>query len=309
MEGVRVLRQVRGWPGGGSRMTSHLPFTTARSLRAAIIVAVPIALVVVAMLTRPSAAQPCNRTCSAAERDARGCCSASTPASKPKVEPPAERAGSSCPPRMARVVGANFSMPDLANAVSVSTFCLDLTEVTVDAYTACVGTTQCTTEHLGESSGNGATFTADGRCNYGVAGRGNHPMNCVDWGQSAIYCHAQGKRLPSEQEWEWAARGRVDARVYPWGNAAPDFQPCWSGISKRSGTCVVGTNPTSDAEGGFHDMAGNVSEWTFSNFDANSRVIRGGSWDTAAADSLRTAFRDSGVPSVRDSDLGFRCAR
>ena len=168
-----------------------------------------------------------------------------------------------------------------------------------DAYAACVRGGQCTAEGL--SCGGAAT--------YGVAGKGNHPINCVDWGQSATYCNAQGKRLPSEEEWEWAARGGSRGFTYPWGNAEPGFQACWSGVSKRSGTCAVGSLSQGDAPGGIHDLAGNVWEWTSSKYDANTRVIRGGGWGSGVASFLRAAVRNGGAPTSRDVSLGFRCAR
>jgi len=145
-------------------------------------------------------------------------------------------------------------------------------------------------------------------------------MNCVDWFQSVTYCHAQGKRLPTEEEWEWAARGGSAGWVYPWGNVAPDVQVCWSGFEttgrmgvgfpKRTGTCVVGSRRSGDAPGGIHDLAGNVQEWTSSNYDArvDFRVYRGGHWLDDKASHVRAGVRGVGGPLDRDSRLGFRCA-
>jgi formylglycine-generating enzyme len=220
---------------------------------------------------------------------------------------------STCSEGMAALAGGTFVMGERHDTVTVSPFCLDRTEVTVDAYAACVGSHRCTADHLGELTFDGATFTADARCNYGTAGRGLHPMNCVDWTQAATYCRAQGKRLPTEEEWEWAARGGPLASTYPWGEGAPDLQACWSGTAKRAGTCVVGSNPLGDAPGGIHDLAGNVIEWTAtssSGSDTTSHVARGGSWGDDDASGMRAADRVGVAPSYRmDYLLGFRCSR
>jgi formylglycine-generating enzyme required for sulfatase activity len=199
---------------------------------------------------------------------------------------------------MAHLAAGTFTRGVHHDVVTVHPFCLDQTEVTVDAYTACVQAGKCT-----------ADLTSGDGCNYGVSGRGNHPMNCVDWTQSAAYCHAQGKRLPSEDEWEWAARGGSEGRAYPWGASEPDAQLCWSGVAKREGTCAVGSYPAGDAPGGIHDLAGNVCEWTSTSHEGNTRVDRGGGWSNNDASGVSTAFRDWFAGSSRFSFLGLRCAR
>jgi formylglycine-generating enzyme required for sulfatase activity len=90
-----------------------------------------------------------------------------------------------------------------------------------------------------------------------------------------------------------------------------DSQLCWSGISKRTGTCAVGSFPAGDAPGGIHDLAGNVWEWTSSNFDDTpaARVARGGCWYDDYGSSVRARLRSRSAPASRNGDLGFRCAR
>ncbi len=220
---------------------------------------------------------------------------------------------------MAALVGGTYKMGgktvtvtplvDQLAKVTVQPFCLDLTEVTVDAYASCVRAGSCVADHPAEWTADGATFAADAACNYGVSGRGNHPVNCVDWNQSAAYCQAQGKRLPTEEEWEWAARGGPLGSAYPWGNAAPERQICWSGTTKRSGTCAVGSYGAGDAPSGVHDLAGNVWEWTSSHHDGDTRVRRGGGWINDDASSPRAAHRGRSMPLFRSDLLGFRCAR
>jgi sulfatase modifying factor 1 len=209
---------------------------------------------------------------------------------------------------MASIDGGTYEMGFNGHRVSVGGIHLDSTEVTVDAYAACVAAGKCSDNvrmqfYEGKDQGHGA-------CNYGVAGRGNHPINCVDWNQASTYCRAQGKRLLTEEEWEWAARGEGEGRKYPWGNS-DDVRACWSGSENRSGTCPVGSFPAGDAPGGLHDMAGNVLEWTSSLYDASARVIRGGSWRNPDTSILAASYRfaSASAPTNRTDDVGFRCGR
>ena len=186
-------------------------------------------------------------------------------------------------------------MGERAETVTVQPFALDVTEVTADGYAACVRAGACTADGL---EGEEAT--------YGVAGKGAHPINYVDWNQATAYCRWAGERLPTEEEWEWAARGQGRGTTYPWGYVAPGSRACWN---RQDGTCAVGSYLTGDAPGGIHDLAGNVSEWTASNYDAYARVTRGGGGGFPAASPLRAADRHGQAPASRGLDLGFRCAR
>ena len=177
-----------------------------------------------------------------------------------------------------------------------ASFSIDRTEVTTAAYDACVRSGKCTQPDTGDN------------CNWGKESRASHPINCVDWNQATAYCAAAGKRLPTEQEWEHAASG-TDGRLYPWGNEEPSNQACWNRLESMAGTCPVGAFPAGASPYGALDMAGNVWEWTSSNYDANARVIRGGSVFNVVASLLRAAFRYWNDPAYRDIDLGFRCAR
>ncbi|MBP9107321.1 MAG: SUMF1/EgtB/PvdO family nonheme iron enzyme [Gemmatimonadaceae bacterium] len=187
---------------------------------------------------------------------------------------------------------------------------MDITEVTVAAYRSC-SATGCTTP--------GTTMF----CNWGVADRDNHPINCIDWSQSSAYCQSRGGTLPTEAQWEYAARG-TDGRIYPWGSDAPASQLCWSrttGVGPGSG-CPVGSFLSGVSPFGLLDMAGNVSEWaldwygSYGPIDATNptgassgshRVARGGGWDDTEMRGVRSTYRNLGVPSFVYYSFGFRC--
>ena len=196
--------------------------------------------------------------------------------------------------------------------VSLSSFAIDVTEVTVVAYRQCVEDGACSEPSTLESA-----------CNWGVEGRDHHPVNCVDWNQADTYCTWAGKRLPSEAEWEKAARG-TDERIYPWGDTVPDCTHAEFGGPCTGGTVEVGCKSEGAAPSGALDMAGNVWEWTEDWYDQEYyehspttdphgpeegyyRVMRGGSY-SYAAEFLRTSNRTVRTPFSFDEELGFRCA-
>ena len=184
-----------------------------------------------------------------------------------------------------------------ARAPDPSSFELDVTEVTVDAYRSCVDAGTCGAPAPGEN------------CNWGLADRGNHPVNCVDWHQAAAYCRWTHKRLPTEEEWEVAARG-VEGREFPWGNEPPNRQLCWAPTSGGH-TCPVGSFPAGNNPEGVKDLAGNVWEWTSSTYapSNSSRVTRGASWDNGHASYVLASYRGRYPVEYHDANLGFRCAR
>jgi sulfatase modifying factor 1 len=175
---------------------------------------------------------------------------------------------------------------------------LELTEVTVSAYGQCVNAGECTTPDSG------------GACNWGVAGREQHPVNCVDWFQATAYCAWSGGRLPTEFEWEFAATnwGTTDE---PWGSGAAT---CTVAVMVEGDdgcgegrTWPVCSKPAGNTQAGHCDLAGNVWEWT-STKSRSFRVLRGGSWIHGASLVGATA-RVEDVPSRRYFGLGFRCLR
>ncbi len=190
------------------------------------------------------------------------------------------------------------------HSVTVASFEMDATEVTVRAYRACVESGMCSEAGLGFS------------CNWHWPNRDDHPVNCVDWYQATTFCAWAGKRLPTEEEWEYAARGR-QSREYPWGSKEPTEGLLCAYHDSSIGTCEVASFPAGDTPTGLHDMIGNVWEWTASRYcpydkpecSEKSRVSRGGGWIYGLPADLCAAIRSWGKPTRRMGILGFRCAR
>jgi formylglycine-generating enzyme required for sulfatase activity len=160
---------------------------------------------------------------------------------------------------------------------------------------------------------------------YGSSGRfsgDNRPREMVTWFEARDFCASRGARLPTEAEWEYAARG-PEGWVYPWGNEFVADNAVW-GYNSGDQTADVGSRPAGASWVGAVDLSGNVWEWVSSLYrpypynvddgrendeDVHSaRVLRGGSWGTLGG-VLRVAFRLRLEPTLGYSNLGFRCVR
>lgn len=203
---------------------------------------------------------------------------------------------------MVRVQGEGVERP----------FWIDKTEVTVARYRACMDAGACTAPSRGEF------------CNWGVAERENHPINCVDHAQATTFCEAAGLRLPTSNEWESAARSG-DPKRFPWGKGEANDQDCFDRGKKWKyendirtgllalplGTCPVDAHPRGAAPSGALGLQGNVAEWTATEVESNRFASLGATWIMSLWDIgyYPTPYQFHYAPTFRDALIGFRCAR
>jgi formylglycine-generating enzyme required for sulfatase activity len=205
--------------------------------------------------------------------------------------------------------------------ISLSAFWIDQTEVTNGMYAVCVLEGECTAPYLGISLTRPDYYT-----NLAFA---EHPVVNVTWIQAAEYCAWAGRRLPTEAEWEKAARG-PDGRTYPWGETSPACDLLMFGDpgpgrqTCGEDTAPVGSFPDGASPYGALDMAGNVWEWTADWYapdaytflpdldpsgpeSGTGRVLRGGAFNDGPG-SIRAANRHQTAPENPSYFVGFRCA-
>jgi formylglycine-generating enzyme required for sulfatase activity len=195
------------------------------------------------------------------------------------------------------------------HTVTVSAFEIDKFEVSQTLFAACVKAGACTRPSQG----------------FNPTAYGNLPITWITWRQADAYCKWAGKRLPTEAEWEKAARG-TDARKFPWGNDALDCKFAnYEGCDK--GAQEVTSHADKASPAGAVNMLGNVAEWVSDWYDADyyatpaaatdpqgpakgdNKVFKGGAWSFPDKDLLRASFRHTEDPDNDRDDVGIRCAR
>ena len=276
--------------------------------------------------------------------------SASAVPAAPSAPPPP-----SCLAGMVYVPGGQFFMgsdDDLpqekpAHNVKLTPYCIDIYEVTTDAYLKCSDNGKCkraskVNEWDGIKSHDHDVF--DPLCNVrDPSGREKHPINCVEWDMASTFCAAEGGRLPTEAEWEFAARS-ADGRRYPWGDDDPtgdrlnacgsecvawgkknhvEVKAMYASDDGFANTAPVGSFPAGKSRFGLEDVVGNVWEWV-ADWSApyaataqsdpkgpdtgTAKVIRGGAWNGSEPAWVRPTFRYWNDPKTKSYGVGFRCA-
>ena len=212
------------------------------------------------------------------------------------------------------------------HTAKVGPFQIDVTEVTVEAYRRCVDANVCSPPVQQKEEIDWP------KCTWFEPDRKNHPVNCVTWAQADGYCRWAGKELPTEEMWEFAARGKT-GRDFPWGDgvrgerwgAPHDILDRLMGSCQKPNretehdTCPVGSALLGATPEGVLDLAGNVREWTASmgcpydkkmHCDREDHAIRGGTnnWYSRPYANL-AYYRGAGEPDYVSQWLGFRCAK
>jgi formylglycine-generating enzyme required for sulfatase activity len=236
------------------------------------------------------------------------------------VPPDVSTDGGAPPAPMVGVPGAIYNMgcvigdvscnnDELPNhPVSVSDYMIDETEVTQEAWDQCIKASVCVSPPCSS---------------WNPTAMGNYPVTCVNWQEATNYCAWQGKRLPSEAEWEIAAHGSGDPLIYPWGNTEADCTVANFAMCALASPQPVRSYPDGLSTKGAFDMAGNVAEWVIDWFGiyetggspnpmgpptGTMKIVRGGDYSSPAT-GLRSSHRVQMVSTTRNDNVGFRCAK
>ena len=286
------------------------------------------------------------------------------PSAAPAAPAPVTEHAAACPAQMVMIAGGTFSMGSRDEALAVArpvhkvgldSFCLDAYEVTAGDYAECIARGGCSAPDPLPDYPNtrGASEAEHARtravlaelCTLGKPQLSLHPINCVSWDRADGFCRAAGKRLPTEAEWEYAARGGGVSEA-PWGDGAslagrvnacgtecalwekraglPQSERAYDMDDGWPGTAPVGTFLNGATSAGVHDLIGNVWEWTADWFETykpgdvmnpkgarvgDRKAIRGGGFNAGDPSWLHPAYRFHQLASARAPAIGFRCAR
>lgn len=214
------------------------------------------------------------------------------------------------------IMGSSLLNEQPVHTVRLDAFWIDTYEVTNAHYKQCVDAGACRPP---ASTGSNEYETYFGDPSYD-----NYPINQIDWADATQYCAWAGEHLPTEAQWEKAARG-TDGRTYPWGNT---WDPAFahSTLDGYLDTAEVGSKPGGASPYGAMDMAGNVWEWTADWYSEDyyaappvdnppgpqtgkARVLRGGGYGGYDAGMRATVRRGDITPLERQTFIGFRCAK
>ncbi|MCA9639981.1 MAG: SUMF1/EgtB/PvdO family nonheme iron enzyme [Myxococcales bacterium] len=207
---------------------------------------------------------------------------------------PAAKFSGKCPTDMLPVAPGSFRFGPRKEPSTIDGLCIDTTEVTAGAFLKCVESGKCPPPKRSSKG-----------CHFREAGKEDFPMNCVTLDEATQFCKAQGKRLPTDKEWEYAAVGH-DGREFPWGDGDATGKACFD--RRQEGACKVGSFPDGKSFFGAMDMGGNVAEWT-STADGDYRYLRGGDYSDSARKLASALHAERKRASMTDKTIGFRCAK
>lgn len=228
--------------------------------------------------------------------------------------------------------GGDFERP--LHKVFLDAYYLDITPVTNEQFASFVAATgyRTTAEHSEDSAqmpGAVQMQVAASWRTFATPERKDHPVICVSWYDAVVFAHWAGKRLPTEAEWEKASRGRLEGRLFPWGDSpADDTRANMNGVNPTRQLPPPTTPVKSFPPNGYglYDMAGNVWEWCSDWYEdgyytlspernplgpelGQLRVRRGASWNVREDFRLRCANRGAMPPGSFWPNIGFRCAK
>lgn len=236
------------------------------------------------------------------------------------VSVPAGQFTMGCNPATSPIACAGSQLERL---VFLDAYQIDKYKVTYRRYNACKAEGKCTDLYEG------------GGCNAGMSWNADTPVNCVNYEQAEALCEAEGKRLPTEAEWEKAARG-TDGRTFPWGNQPASCERAVMSEQLpgekmapgcgRGTTRPVGSKPAGASPYGAMDMEGNLWEWTRDWFAAElpanpvyhnptgpaageHKVLKSSSWMMRNSDMMASSIRASYSPRGQGYVVGFRCVK